>query len=203
MGKVLHASYSGYFPFCIIERDFVPTNSVGGTFYPIGMSLDQVTALFWRVKKWTFADAFLGKTSEPFSLFGSPESEEGFVCTGGFSFQGIFYGSLAPGAVSQIIDFDLFTTSQKVLRVGNLYYPRLFFSGQYFDDSGFFSNGLTYRETAGPYLSGVFRINFAGTTISMDLYSGYEDANFYIADLAANEYWSYGGTYNTSTGQPL
>jgi hypothetical protein len=195
MGKVLHASYSGYFPFCIIDRDFVPTNSVGGSFYPVGLTLDQVVALFWRVKKWTFADVFLGKSSPPFSLFGSPENEEGFVCASGFSYQDIFYGDFAPGAFSQIIDFDLFTTSIKVLRVNNLYYPRLFFSGQYADDNGFFASGVSYQEPAQPYLSGEFRIHFAGMSIGMYLYSGFEDVNYYIADLTANEYWSYGGTY--------
>jgi hypothetical protein len=209
MGKVLSAQGSGYFPFCITKADSVPKNAQGGTFYPVGLTIKQATALFWKVKKWTFADAFLGKSSPSFSLFGSPENEEGFVCASGFSYDNVFYGDLIPGAFSQIIYFDLFTStiiqqaSEKVLRVGDLYYPRLFFSGQYADDTGFLASGLTYQDLSAPYLSGVFRINFADTTISVDLYSAFEDVNFYIADLTADEYWSYGGIYDTTTGEPL
>ena len=201
MGKVLHGAGSGYFPFCIQKADSVPTNASGGTYYPVALSLNLVTALFWRVKKWTFADAFLGETSPPCSMVGAPLSEEGLVCASAFSYADIFYGA-APGAESQM-DFRMFTSSPRVLLVGNEYYPRLFFSGQYEDDTGFFANGLSLRDTGQPNLSGIFRINLIDTVISMDLYSELSEINFYIADLTANEYWSYGGTYNTQTGAPL
>jgi len=50
MGRVLHASYSGYFPFCLSEGD---PNSVGaGTAYPLGMSLENAMTLYWRIKSY-------------------------------------------------------------------------------------------------------------------------------------------------------
>jgi hypothetical protein len=47
MGKVLHASRSGYFPFCIKERT---TENVGaGTRYPIGLSLEDAMRAYWII----------------------------------------------------------------------------------------------------------------------------------------------------------
>jgi hypothetical protein len=43
----LHASYSGYFPFCIYEG----AGNVGdGTIYPVGMTLEDAMALYWKAK---------------------------------------------------------------------------------------------------------------------------------------------------------
>jgi hypothetical protein len=45
MGKVLHASASGYFPACIVAAEADKSNLVGGT-------LKQIMELYWRVKAW-------------------------------------------------------------------------------------------------------------------------------------------------------
>jgi hypothetical protein len=45
MAKVLHASYSGYFPACIQTAPEDKSNLVGGT-------LEQIMELYWRVKAW-------------------------------------------------------------------------------------------------------------------------------------------------------
>ena len=45
MAKVLHASYSGYFPACIQVAPTSKQNLVGGT-------LEQIMELYWRVKTW-------------------------------------------------------------------------------------------------------------------------------------------------------
>jgi hypothetical protein len=45
MAKVLHASYSGYFPACIETAPTNKSNLVGGT-------LEQIMELYWKVKSW-------------------------------------------------------------------------------------------------------------------------------------------------------
>ena len=45
MGKVLHASKSGYFPACIQTAPTDKSNLVGGT-------LEQIMELYWKVKSW-------------------------------------------------------------------------------------------------------------------------------------------------------
>ena len=47
MGKVLHASGSGWFPDCLAVGISVGTGN-----YPIGMSLKQGMEIYWRVRKW-------------------------------------------------------------------------------------------------------------------------------------------------------
>jgi hypothetical protein len=51
MGKVLHASGSGYFPFCLTEG--TPPETGRGTSYPISLPLEQYMSWWWKVKTWT------------------------------------------------------------------------------------------------------------------------------------------------------
>ena len=54
MAKVLHASYSGYFPYCILpyqESSFFPFVS--------RVSLTQAMSLFWRVKKMRISGTYI------------------------------------------------------------------------------------------------------------------------------------------------
>jgi hypothetical protein len=55
MAKVLHASYSGYFPACIQTAPESKGNLVGGT-------LEQIMELYWRVKAWRL-DSISGSQS--------------------------------------------------------------------------------------------------------------------------------------------
>lgn len=49
MGKVLHASYSGWFPNCVNVPLFgQPPNF----YYPFSITLSQALEIYWRVKKW-------------------------------------------------------------------------------------------------------------------------------------------------------
>jgi len=51
MAKVLHASGSGYFPFCLTKG--TPPETGRGTFYPISLPLEQYMSWWWKVKTWT------------------------------------------------------------------------------------------------------------------------------------------------------
>lgn len=50
MAKVLHASKSGYFPFCLTNG--VPPQTGKGTLYPISLPLTQYMSWWWKVKTW-------------------------------------------------------------------------------------------------------------------------------------------------------
>jgi hypothetical protein len=50
MGKVLHASGSGYFPFCLTKG--TPPSTGKGTDYPISLSLTKYMSWWWKVKTW-------------------------------------------------------------------------------------------------------------------------------------------------------
>jgi hypothetical protein len=50
MGKVLHASGSGYFPFCLTKG--TPPQTGLGTNYPISLPLTKYMSWWWKVKTW-------------------------------------------------------------------------------------------------------------------------------------------------------
>jgi len=50
----LHASYSGYFPFCITEEGDVGDN----TSNPVGMSLEDAMALYWKPKTFRIVESW-------------------------------------------------------------------------------------------------------------------------------------------------
>ena len=217
MGKVLHASGSGYFPECIIEQEPDPQLPCVAT------TLTEAMALTWRVRKWEakvsgiihdlsdgFSSAFNGawrdsNSSSPF------DKEEDIVCFGGNSHTenipfNVFVTTNNPDlepfsfeANLQFIHGNTFTglppSDRKVYRVGDIYYP-------YIDIRSFLIFASTYYYFA---KLGTYKITFAGEEITGDIFSGYS-ANFtgtMSVEIRAKEYWSYGGTYNTSTGQPL
>jgi hypothetical protein len=204
MGKVLHAGASGYLPFCIIPASTIPQEVVG-TYYPFALSLDQLVSLFWRVKKWTYEDN-LGPTGEIFSLFVNipgpgiqdlPVDEEGLVCIDAYIY---FRTFPRDNGNSYLRDFALFSGS--VLKVGGLYYPKFYFFGDFRDDSIPISgSGLTPGDI-GTFETGIFTMSWLGHSISAPLYS-YGGGETFNPKLTATEYWSYGGTYDTSTGAPL
>jgi len=51
MAKLLHASGSGYFPFCLTKG--TPPSTGKGTNYPISLSLTKYMSWWWKVKTWT------------------------------------------------------------------------------------------------------------------------------------------------------
>jgi len=194
MGKVLNAEGSGYLPFCIKPASVVPQQFIG-TLYPFALTLDQLVSLFWRVKKWTYEDN-LGPIGESFQLFSEPPNEEYIVCNYNLY---SYFRDFPRG--SSIFTFELFNyLNYDVLKVGNLYYPYVFFDGAISGQGDFFTanNSSPYPE------SGIFTMSWLGYNLSTPLYTGrFIPPNIFNAKFTATEYWSYGGTYDTSTGLPL
>lgn len=211
MGKVLHASYSGYFPFpfCLSENNTFPTGRE--TFYPIGLSFEQAVSLYWRVSKWQFSDNFTPSSNETIfeftyypALINIPE-EKYLVCSSGFVFDRVFNEQVPGFVFSQISEGYLFQSPQllpeNIVKKDNLYYPQLFFSGQWLN-FGDFGTGVTlFNPITDSNLVGSLRIEWLQYIVDIPLYSFY--TNSYSVVLKAVEYWSYGGTWDTGTGARL
>ena len=210
MGKVLHASGSGYFPSCIQQG--------------IGLwSLEKAMDVFWRIRSWelntsiTYSVPIDGVptqftvspqspyqftyryNSDPFSFGGPPlTSEEELVC-----------GS----EVSLIVGMEQYTINEPYgylelispQKSGSLYSPgfNLFFEFEA-DVLGIETFLFTNGANGQPGGQKSFSI-YESTPISVFFQEFQEDFTFVDAtfSLEPTEWWSYGGMYNTSTGARL
>jgi len=141
----LHASYSGYFPFCITEGGDVGHN----TSNPVGMSLEDAMALYWKPKtfriveswntRWGAGDQYdttvNGSTNVTLSTGKTKMSES--VCP---PFDTIITGNagtftkVSPlaspptSSKTDILNLQLFIDEPYVVLQGGLYYPYVVFS---------------------------------------------------------------------------
>ena len=197
MGKVLHASGSGYFPGCIAD----------GAPEDCPWTLEKAMQTYWRVRTWDFEASGIATNNDdpsdtyPFSstitditshseqTFLPQTAEEGLVCGNYFS----FFGELRYEAY---IDFF------QVERSGSLYNSGL--AGVVLD---YTTDPLQFQF--GAELSSAFSISILGTSIPIDMFwdNDDEEESYRItsgsATLTPTLWWSYGGTYNPSTGARL
>ena len=140
----LHASYSGYFPFCITEGGDVGNN----TSNPVGMSLEDAMALYWKPKTFRIVESWNttwggeeaavvtvnGSTNVTLSAGKTKMSES--VCppfdtitTGnGGTFTKINPTAQPPSSsVTDTLTLQLFIGEPYVILQGDLYYPNLTF----------------------------------------------------------------------------
>ena len=141
----IHASYSGYFPFCITEGGDVGNN----TGNPVGMSLEDAMALYWKPKtfriveswntRWGAGDQYdvtvNGSTNVTLSTGKTKMSES--VCP---PFDTIITGNAGTftkinpaagnpiGHVTDILNLQLFIDEPYVILQDDLYYPKMVFS---------------------------------------------------------------------------
>jgi hypothetical protein len=214
MGKVLHASKSGYFPFCEQNSlDFSNNLKIDGT-------LEQIMALYWRVKrfKYSLTGQYTADSADPIIISGGsgvfaqniyPPNEESLVCAGPV----LFTGSA--------------TLSSSEVTITRNFYMGLF-AANFLGGLPFFqSTGSTYKTYfqiisdnafgAGEFVDSIETSelsracgNFSVKIFSTIIKSGtlFQTFNtFYSGGVSLviepSEYWSYGGTYSTSTGQRL
>jgi len=205
MGKVLHASKSGYFPSCIqtaTSPDHCP------------WTLQNAMDTYWRVRTWRFTVSGLAgpagdeptiPISETISNISSGNfedatnynSEEQLVCSNSFFFN--------------TVDDDIFS----YIGFGN---PEksddLYNSGI----SGYFQNIETFGLVCEfrtypvyppfePDVNNSGTITVLGATLPLLIYYLDEQETITFADVVATLtptlWWSYGGTYDTATGNPL
>jgi hypothetical protein len=206
MGKVLHASYSGYFPTCTVDQTPTPSQNY------LSLSLIEAMALFWRVRTWeakasgSFYSENISSTIEytssscvdmtPTITIGQ---EEDLVCKGEetFAFQRLATAIITPDGgdpfnTDGTIDFQFIFAS--IAKGGSTYYPSFFIAS---------INALTSLVPTFGSKIGTYKITYSGFQIVGDLFGPDGSSGSALIEIEAKQYWSYGGTYNTSTGEPL
>ena len=187
MGKVYHASYSGYFPYCL--QPYSPSQF--RRFFST-TSLEDAMRLYWRIRRIRFYGTYESGI-EPFEtrnfeiIFRSAaETEANLVCNPGYEIE----------SSQNIIRTGFFTPtfSLGAVRTYQGAYVVPLEWGAFFEDTfgpeGFGAANPTAQPSSPPPLG---TINFEGVQMNGESIPSYEIL----------EYWSYGGTYNTSTGLPL
>ena len=189
----LHASYSGYFPFCITEVTQAGEHPYGpNTAHPVGMQLADVMALFWKAKKFrlvegwnTVWDGFF-PIPPPYIVTNVGTTDE-LIDTGRFTMteslcppfhtiletsSGLFKRTYPSGAevfATDILTLQLFLDEPYVIYTEGLYWPYLVFSRASRDSNEYWQwvsigGGGLYEEF---YQAGFF-IN--GNTYSFPMY---------------------------------
>ena len=221
MGRVLHASKSGAFPFCL---DFPQTNLYGQYGYiQEQLTIQQAMYSYWVPKTWEIVvsiqssddseSPFEGGNSFNFSY--QIDSEEGFVCNP------LFQNPSPLGWANE--DFKFFNANflgSKSMKFSNpeaknifdtLYSPHIdgtfsvnaeanddfIWVGQAIESSGYAPTGTAVVPM------GNFEITIPYVILSQadPLGSFYQIYTDFI--IGISEYWSYEGTWDTSTGQRL
>jgi len=203
MGKVLHASYSGYFPTCITDGTPTPPQEY------LSLTLEEAMGLFWRVRAWeakatgSFHDAVLeatiAYTSNSFEDM-TPSvivnEEKNLVCYGSrtFYFERAATATITPDEGGSY-DADGITYAQynfsSINKSGSTYYPYILIG--------------SINSASSSYTSkiGTYKITYLDSNISGDLFGADGSSGNALIEIRAKEYWSYGGTYSTSSGSPL
>jgi hypothetical protein len=219
MGKVLHASGSGYFPRCLVNSSTLPRDGN----YIIG-GIQEVMTPFWRVRKWEISvtGTLVGPGTEwtfsgtPNELFGYPEAvekEEDLVC---FNSQDKFY----IGFASELVPWATLN-GEPFENIANLFVGLGYVFPPYntFESNAIVKNDDIYKLPffwgiggiallsdpleAGWVPVGTYTFDVLGvSTVPRTLY-GPNLSGSVTAIVSAKEYWSYGGTYSTTTGEPL
>lgn len=221
MGKVVHASKSGYFPYCLDTED------VSSAQYVAQISLSLAMAIYWRAKKirW-FGTVNWPSTELPewvnapwhLEISSSATTEEELVCFPRSpqwivsSVENLTDGGGNPIVVGSDYSWNTIQSayengSNESNLVCDLSFSAFFVSGAAL---GFNLKSLSFSPVF-QYYSMPFAN--AGTLVLAGEfpYTGNQapifdssPPNDYTTTLSHTiEYWSYGGTYNTSTGLPL
>ena len=224
MGKVLHASKSGYFPRCLVDSAGLPSDNN----YIIG-GIEAVMTPFWKVRKWeisitgTFTQGeeetnFDGRTNEVFA-YPPVEKEEDLVC---FNSSDKFFIEFQTNGLVSWGTKTLGEDTAPFETIGNLFVGlgHLFPPYNTFESNGIVKNDDIYKLPffwgiqIFPLLSddlglgwvpvGTYTFDVLGvSTTPRTLYGPSDQSGSAAAVVSAKEYWSYGGTWNTSTGEPL
>ena len=183
MGKVLSAQGSGYFPFCLPEWDNQFSQFTTA-------SLSVAMKSFWVLRSFSITGSYNGPSSSvlDFSivLSSSATTEEGIVCNPNWEVTSSSSLVEIEGSWYSVNQGDQF------YRYGNLIIPAYRISALYEQGQGagfaiFSQSSSGYTET----------FNFE----NMTFYGGRGDAlSFSITPIS---YWSYGGIYDTATGNTL
>jgi len=188
MGKVLSAQGSGYFPGCI--------EPYGGYF-----SLINAMKIYWRVKSWTISGEYAyGPYSYDFSqTFTSTLSEEASLVCLANNLDTDFYPDVEVGNTGRTYfqrPYSFYWNSS------SLFYPDLLWQISFPDPA------FPDERSVGTQLSDFNEATYTILGYTMPCGVTKKDGDEFISEannviVVPASYWSYGGTYDTSTGEPL
>ena len=178
MGKVLHASRSGYFPSCLSQNSTFATQS-----------LTDAMEIYWKVRSWkvTISGYVTGE-----AVFTSTASDEtGLVCESNFV---PFIANEVLFSLSEPL-VDSYSNPQKYAMV-----PGFAVYCQFVDFPEQSVNVSSQFTDIGGNFVEVGTFSFYGKSYKLFSGEGMEEG---LSGLVVPEsYWSYGGTYDTATGNP-
>lgn len=182
MGKVLHASYSGYFPFCLLPYP-------GGYVNHTTATLEVAMHSFWVLKRFsisgTYLDGFSATQNFNIVLKTTANSESELVCDKDWEVES--------SSNLDVITGNWYSSGANFYKDGDLIVPNYEIYALY---SGGLGAGLAITSLdASGYLD---TYSFQGMTFYGTMESG--ASSFSMNPL---EYWSYDGTFDTSTGALL
>ena len=199
MGKVLHASYSGYFPSCIREE----TRERG----IVEGSIENLMYIYWRVKTWKLEsitgifinqpDGFDWQFNSGNIELGSirADTEEQLVCGKNFSpgSKVVFFTILTgePEGSSAAGQFNVRYSPIVTKKENEEVYQMTFIQEFLVTDNVRFSNNQGQLGVQ----CGTMVINPIQVTVP--IYGG--NGGDLLIKISPVEWWSYGGTYNTET----
>lgn len=179
MARVLHASYSGYFPYCILP--FNISEEIG---FVSSVSLEEAMALFWKARKIKISGTYQAIIPEietrdfEITWERDAENEAGLVCNPGFRI--VSQKNISQAPFPPILGF-----TDNVTRIGDSYVCAFRIDGFLADT---FEEGFVYenpRQEAGPQSFFLENTEITG--------NGPEDTKIEIV-----EYWPYKDQFGTS-----
>lgn len=234
-GKVHHAMEDGT-PFELFAfgtahptTGRAPDHTMGpGTYYPIGLTLSEITELYWRVKKYHFDSTiqftevlspyetwdastsgteFVNGSSEV-SLIGIPASP-GVPSTEflGGTLDATLFGTASDGIGGTIINALIFSDQTPS---GTPIHPVRYFDGKWWPslavETGYEGAALHYVFTDAVWVESdsawtaeqVATMDFFGHTVKLYAYPDVTATG--TVTVTAEEWWGYGGKFNTATG---
>jgi len=207
MGKVLSAQGSGYFPSCI------QPGSATSSQWNLDLTIAQGMALYWRTRKWRFEASgswISNNRVVPQSVSGSGDvvnldeaaSEENLLCLGRGDSSIYGYFDTDQGK----FDIELsFNVQSNILAFFNSYQTKTSVYPWFRINSTYIQNNNEREDQK----IGTIRFIFNGYTIAKNLYTNDAEEPWtgtngnVLLDIICKEYWSYGGTWDTSTGELL
>ena len=180
MGKVLHASKSGYFPFCL---PVFP----GGAYNFTAASVEDSMKMYWVLRSFSITGSYTGPDDSTLTfsiiLKNSALEEEDIVCNPNWS-------TLSSTSLNTIN--GSWYSGGQFYSYGSLIVPDYTISALY-DDGGGAGFAITSQDYSGYAESFALEgMTFYGTSGGA--------LSFSITPIS---YWSYDGTYDVATGNPL
>jgi hypothetical protein len=186
----LHASGSGYFPFCIYEG----AGDIGdGTYYPVGMTLEDAMTLYWKAKSFRIVETWntiqsgtdttvTGSTNTILTPDGGLDTMSQMACrplieasgqSGTFSITLPQATNPGPYSFQDYITIYLFQEVGVVYRNG-LYYPQISF----FRLGGYYSYIEWFNAFTPIYGGFPATITINGNQYSFTVYANVSGTNF-------------------------